>query len=158
MTNEDVFSKLVGFISNGLETAFSMGYYPIMFKPNKNYKVAGNAYYIGYNEMLKSHKYTIRAMEGEDFDKHDPEIVTYQNMREIIIDGWEPIQNSFPQRSEAKEKWLKWMKSDNNQSDFVISFLEKSPDDVWLSDDNLAQLPQWMFVDGGSIVDQLTNV
>jgi len=157
MMNEDVFSKLVGFISNGLEMAFSMGFYPIMFKPNKNYKVAGKAYYIGYNEMLKSHKYTIRAMEGEDFDKHDPEIVSYQNMREIIIDGWEPIQNSFPQRSEAKEKWLKWMKSEN-PSDFIISFLEHSPDDVWMSDDNLAQLPQWMFVDGGNIVDQLTKV
>ncbi len=154
---QKISSKLVGIISNGLETAFSMGYYPIMFKPNKKYKVASNAYYIGYNEM-SSHKYTIRAMEGEDFDKHDPEIVSYQNMREIIMDGWEPLENSFPQRSEAKEKWLKWMKSDNNHSDIVISFIEKSPDNVWFSDDNFAEMPQWMFAGGGSIADWLANV
>ena len=152
-----IFNKLINIIADGLETAFSMGYYPIKFKPNQKFAVEGKSFYIGYDEMLKSHRYSIHAMTGEQYDANDPEVVSYQNMKELLIDGWEPQLNTFPQRSEAKAEWLKWMKS-VNPSDFVITFIENSPDNVWIDDENFAQLPQWMFIDGGSIADALKNM
>ena len=72
-----------------LEHAHATHLYRIHFKSNKKFQSNySGIFYMGFSDGWD---YTIRERKGEVYDdSNDPIVVTYQSMRDVLMDGWLP--------------------------------------------------------------------